>query len=204
MLKPIDLKEVDIIAVLFAKAFYTDPLFKYFFSDDRNRILLSTYTFKFIIRHALLKGDVFKLSDNCEGAAIWLPSNKIKRSLWDQIRHGVLKMLFFQSFQSIKRQVNASEYMQAIHKALIKSDHIYLSTIGVDPVHHCSGYGSKMLEALIKKLDEENLLCYLDTHNKNNVPFYKKFGFYVAHESLIPDTDVYHWAMIRTVVNELE
>lgn len=196
-------QELDKVAALYARGFYNDPLFVYFFPDDKTRESLSFHTFRFVVAHAFSHGFVNRTSASLEGAATWLPSEKLERGLLDQIRFGALKMVIKQGVGSIQRQLNASEYMQAVHKKHLSEPHLYLSLLTTDNAYRGKGYASKLFAPTLKRADQQRLPCYLDTHNEANVSLYKRFGFQVAEESKIPNSDVTHWGMVRFPKGEL-
>lgn len=196
-MKEINSHNTNKIAELFSRSFYLDPLFKHFFPDDNTRGRLSFFTFRFIVAHAFKNGSIESVSSSLEGAAVWLPSSSINRGLIDQIRFGAINMYMKQGGDTINRQVKASEYMKSLHSSLLPSPHLYLSTIGIDEAHQKKGLASHLIQPMLDQADRAQLPCYLDTHNENNVALYQRFGFRVACQSTIPNSNVQHWPMIR-------
>lgn len=188
---------IDGAAHVLSSAFKNDPLFVFFFPDADTRVELTFYTFRFIAAHAQKKGFVYAVSSVFEGASIWLPFTALKRGLVDQVRFGALKMLSWQGKEAIGRQIMASEHMRAIHAASLGGPHMYLSTIGIDEKYRGKGLLSDLMQPGLEKADRENIPCYLDTHNEKNIGLYARYGFEIAAESVIPGSDVRHWAMIR-------
>lgn len=196
-MKTIYHNDINNLAIVLSRSFFIDPLFQYFFPDEDTRQRLAFYTFRFIISHACKKGFVFETSSALEGVAVWLPSERINRNLIDQLKFGAISMLFKQGRDTINRQIKASEHMKYLHSKLITDPHFYLSTIGIDVANRGKGFASKLILPMLKKADTENMSCYLDTHNECNIGLYERFGFQIAHESVIPGSTVRHWAMIR-------
>lgn len=190
-------RDIDSLADVLAMAFVHDPLFQYFFPDEKTRHRLSLYTFRFIVAHASKKGVVCETSSALEGASVWLPSESINRSLIDQLRFGAVNMLIKQGRDTINRQIEASDHMKAIHSKLLTEPHLYLSTIGITEDHRGKGLASKLIRPMLEKADQNMLSCYLDTHNENNIGLYQQYGFKVVQESVIPGSTVKHWAMVR-------
>ena len=50
---------------------------------------------------------------------------------------------------------------------------------------------------MLKYLNRVQLPCYLETHNANNLNFYEKHGFNIVKESIIPNSNIKHYALIR-------
>lgn len=190
-------KDLATVARVLSRAFCNDPLFTYFFPEQGTRTELSFYTFMFIAAHALANGFIVGTSPDIEGAAIWLPSEKLERGLIDQIRFGALTTLIRQGKKTIDRQMSASLHMQSIHRHLLPSSHLYLSTIGIDEQWRGKGLASILMRPGLDMADKKKLPCYLDTHNERNIAVYEHYGFRVINESIIPDSTVRHWSMMR-------
>ncbi len=188
---------LDDSAKVLSGAFGDDPLFKFFFPGDSTRCNLAFFTFRFIAAHACSKGFVFAASPSFEGVSIWLHSQVLERGIIDQLRFGALKMYSNQGKEIIKRQVDASSYMKSIHAEILPGRHIYLSTIGIDKQHRGRGIASVLMAPGLEIADRGNMPCYLDTHNEQNLGLYRRYGFNVVHEGVIPGSNVRHWAMIR-------
>jgi len=58
----------------------------------------------------------------------------------------------------------------------------YLWFIGVDPEYQNEGIGSNLLKEIIEDSKQKNRPIYLETSTLKNLPWYKKFGFYIYHE----------------------
>ena len=195
----IDNNQIQQYADILAQAFMADPLFQYFFPEEQTRRQLSFYTFRFILRHAKAKGFIIETVLPSQGVAIWLPSSKINRHLLDQLRFGALEMLRRQGTAAIARQKSASEHMKQIHASHVSAPHLYLSTIGVLASQRSRGLASQMILPMLEKADHKSMVCYLDTHAETNIALYQRFGFEVVQESIIPHSNVRHWAMRRSV-----
>jgi ribosomal protein S18 acetylase RimI-like enzyme len=73
--------------------------------------------------------------------------------------------------------------------------------LGVDPTCQGQGIGGALLHAGLERADVSNLPCYLETMNPDNVPLYQKFGFAIASEGDIPNSNVHVWSMVRPAKN---
>ena len=70
----------------------------------------------------------------------------------------------------------------------------------VGPDYQGQGYASTLLKAMFTRIDNDRLPCFLETQNANNVPIYQHYGFKVVEESIVPNTKVTNWAMLREKV----
>jgi len=76
--------------------------------------------------------------------------------------------------------------------------HVHLGPIGVAPRMHRQGIGTALMRRYIDHLDRESAAGYLETDRRDNVEFYKKFGFAVRHEETVIDTPTwYMWRPLR-------
>jgi ribosomal protein S18 acetylase RimI-like enzyme len=71
----------------------------------------------------------------------------------------------------------------------------HIGPVAVDPHLQRQGIGGGMMRALCARLDEQNLLAYLETDKWANVQFYRQFGFETIDEAMV--VGVRNWFMIR-------
>ena len=105
-------------------------------------------------------------------------------------------------YQAIINALKAAEKFSRghtnVHREVAPGDHWYLQTLGVEPAHQGNGYGSLLMEYMLEKIDNSNPLpIFLETSTEINVKFYKRFGFEVMEEGIIPETDVEQWYLLR-------
>jgi ribosomal protein S18 acetylase RimI-like enzyme len=97
-----------------------------------------------------------------------------------------------------KRIKPIEEHNTKVHREFAPGNHWYLQTLGVEPAHQGKGYGSLLMEYMLDKIDTTKPLpVFLETSTELNVKFYKRFGFEVVREGIIPDTDVEQWYLLR-------
>ncbi|HCX02876.1 MAG TPA: hypothetical protein DHM42_00195, partial [Clostridiales bacterium] len=89
------------------------------------------------------------------------------------------------------------EFNMRVHKDIINKPHQYIIGIGVDPDKQGQAFGKKLLTSLIKVAEEKNHPCYLETHDEENVQIYKKYGFKVMEEEVIPGTNIMQFSMLK-------
>ncbi|MGV2831424.1 GNAT family N-acetyltransferase [Myxosarcina sp. GI1(2024)] len=53
----------------------------------------------------------------------------------------------------------------------------YLAILGVETTQQKKGYGSRLIEHILKKCDRNNTIAYLESSNLKNIPFYERHGF---------------------------
>lgn len=69
--------------------------------------------------------------------------------------------------------------------------------LGVSSANQGQGYGTQLLNDLIERGKKENLPIYLETETEVNVEYYKKFGFEVVKEMILPIINQPMWVMKR-------
>ena len=189
--------DTDTLASMLSRAFYQDPLFKYFFPNDKKREQQSFLTFRFMLRYTHLKGEIVHPQGGTDGAALWVPSEVMRYATPDLLRLGVIPGLLGQGIPAVLRQLRALDDMLSMHQAIIDTPHYYLSVFGVEPAKQGKGLGSALLRPTLERFDKEGMPAYLDTHNAENVSLYRRFGFEIVHHGYLPGGAVMHWAMLR-------
>jgi ribosomal protein S18 acetylase RimI-like enzyme len=86
--------------------------------------------------------------------------------------------------------------MGKIHAELLEEPHYHLVWLAVEPELQKKGIGTELMHALLKKFSKENIKCFLDTQDKQNIDYYRRFGFNLIHECQFPNVDVTYWGML--------
>lgn len=188
-------KDIQKSAEVLAKAFYDYPTFNYIFGDNPNQEHIEL-VFRFIIKFALLYGKAYASSPQIEGIILFSEFKEYNFSFFRSLRSGGLSLLKLGSDVG-KRFAHYNQFCSKIHNELIKEPHYYVILNGVDPEQQNQGIGGKLLRSMLRIAKEKNQPCYLETHGNEKVDFYKKFGFRVVSEDVIPDTDILQFAMIK-------
>jgi ribosomal protein S18 acetylase RimI-like enzyme len=89
------------------------------------------------------------------------------------------------------------KYIDAVHKRMTPFKHWYLQTIGVAPQFQGQGYASKLIRPMLTRIDKEGLPCYLDTLDEHNAQLYEHLGFRIVDKTIVPETSLTNWAMLR-------
>lgn len=190
-------KHIKPAAAVMARAFQDYPLSVYFLPDDSERKKKQPVIFRSLIRHGILYGEVYATSPNLEGVAMWYRSDRLRRTLWREIRSGRFFILFRAGRKQIARQRAFGAYAESVRRRCAPFPHLYLQMLGVDPVHQGKGYSSLLLRAMFTRIDKECLPCFLETQVEKNVSLYQHLGFQVVEEGVVPGSNVYSWAMLR-------
>ncbi len=196
-------EDTDCAARMLARAFVHDPLMLFAYGDgsEERSTEGGYYYFQFPLKYCLHYGEVYAPTSDLEGAAAWMPSDKWPITFWKMIRVTsiwlMMKVVCKFGIGIMNRMMPVGRHLDETHKRLAPFDHLYLQTLGVDPEHQGKGYASRLLKPMFARLDEEGTPCYLETFTEKDVQIYTHFGFEMLEESVVPDTDITSWAMLR-------
>jgi ribosomal protein S18 acetylase RimI-like enzyme len=193
---PDDVKKVIKVA---GDAFLNDPLMVYSFPDDEERKKNSKYGFYMIYNYGLKYGLTYATSENLEGISIWLPPDKVYPSTWQMMRYGGLYTMRKVGFKmkAMKRSITVFSFEEKKHKELAPFDHWYFQNIAVKPEEQGKGYGSLLISTMLKTIESDGLPVYVETNTEKAMSIYQKHGFELLEYTIIPDTDIPLWCMLR-------
>lgn len=183
------------IVRLFARAFLSDPLFAFFVPDPKKRLEKAAHIFEFAANCGNKYGEILTLESAPESAAILLPSEHIKMTVWQQIACGGLKLCLRAGLGTVRRLAYFNDFSVKLQNRHMSERHRYLQLLGVDPDAQGQGYGGKVLDAILRRAKAEHLPLYLETENQKNLTFYADRGFKTLEETRLPGTAIPVWAM---------
>ena len=189
--------DVRLAAGILARAFHSDPPFEYFVPSPARRAELLPKFFERFVRHGQIFGEVHGTPQKPEAIAIWLPPGKTDITPEAASRSGLDELEEVFGRESFRRVSTFLACMSAMHHAAMPGDHRYLAFIGVDPGRQGQGLGGILLEAMLARSRRERIVCYLETFLGRNVPFYRRHGFTVVEEGVLPDSGLAFWTMQR-------
>jgi GNAT superfamily N-acetyltransferase len=186
--------EFEAAAGALARAFFDDPLIRYFFPADEQRRRLSPYFFRGAIRLAHPEGHSFTAEDAPAGAALWLPPGRSKIPM-GRLAKVILPDLWRYGFGPMRRLISVLDEFEKLHP---KEAHWYLMVLGVEPDRQGQGLGGVLMSDVLRQADASGVPAYLETQKSKNVPFYEKHGFQVVehfecHGGRGPES----WTMLR-------
>jgi ribosomal protein S18 acetylase RimI-like enzyme len=182
---------------MLSRAFFHDPKMTHLIPEIAARKDRSHHLFEFELRYGMIYGEVYTTSSALEGVAVWLPSDKSEITLWRAFLAGGLGLQRHLGKEIMNRLMAFSTAVDDLHKKHLFSPHCYLFFIGVDPSYQGKGYAARLLRPMLERLDREQIPCYLNTQNEENVRLYEHFGFKVIDKVTIPGSDILHTAMQR-------
>lgn len=181
-----------------ARAFQDDPAWKYLIPDAAKRSRLLPSFFSIVVRYSLLYGEVYTTT-SLEGVACWLPPGnttpRFNRLVQLGIRHASLG--FELGWTGFRRYALMEAYDSTVHKQSAPGKHWYLWALGVDSAYQGRGIGGMLIQPVLLRSSADKLPCYLETSTEKNVSFYRKHGFTVVNEGVVPKSNLHVWSMLR-------
>jgi GNAT superfamily N-acetyltransferase len=167
------------------RAFFDDPMMTWMLPDaDLRRRKLHRLFASLTRYHHLSRGGVeVALHGNGSGAAaLWDPPGQWMQTQGEQLR--AMPGLLWTFGTSLRKGFAAEELMKQAHP---EEPHWYLAIIGSDPTVRGKGFGQVLMSSRLDRCDAEHAPAYLESSNRDNVPYYERFGFEVTGELKLPD-----------------
>lgn len=194
----LDKTQIKAAGEVLGRALQDDPVSVYDIPDKEKRHSVIKHVYQMTSCLGVKYGETHATSPNLEGVAVWLPYINKEYKFITDIRCAFKAKFYKLGREAGKRIKPIEEYSTKIHREYAPGDHWYLQTLGVEPTHQGKGYGSLLMEYMLEKIDNTNPLpVFLETSTEINVKFYKRFGFEVVREGIIPETDVEQWYLLR-------
>ena len=190
-------RQVEPASEVLSRAFIDDPSLSHAIPEYHKRVKILPALFRMTLYYGISHGEVYAISPDMEGIAIWLPSGVSDIKLWMLIRRGGLALLFWASWKFLWHMKRDEDFASALRKRHAPFPHWYLAVLGVDPEFQGKGYASKLLQPMLNRLDAANSPCYVETSIEEYVPMYQHFGFRVIYEGVLPGSGSRMWAMLR-------
>ncbi|HNX74007.1 MAG TPA: GNAT family N-acetyltransferase [Spirochaetales bacterium] len=187
---------IDILgaARLCADAFFHDPLDSYFFPDEATRFEKQVALYNFFIRTNLR--NVIVTSDKIEGIALVERPMDHQSSLTTSSLASGFSLLTL-GISTIRKMIAYQLTATQKQKALIKDPFWYVRIIAVDPRYQHSGYASRLLRPVLQEATARREPVFLETHNSANLPLYEHLGFAVIDQTVLRDSGLVHYCMVR-------
>jgi ribosomal protein S18 acetylase RimI-like enzyme len=183
-------------------AFWDDPLNLYFIPEGENRRKMFTEYLQFRLRFAIKYGEVYSTSSDFEGIAAWFPPGMSDMTNSRMMRVGGLRLMRVLGRDAISRMSRIGSHVAKLRKQHLPEPHWHLFPIAVDPKHQGKGYASALMRPMLDRIQNEGLLCFLETLSEQLVSLYEHFGFEVIYEETIPDVKLTNWGMVRSPVSK--
>ncbi|WP_162555851.1 GNAT family N-acetyltransferase [Reichenbachiella versicolor] len=186
---------INELAQSLSQAFYDDPYYKYIMPNNGRRLKQLLWWMKLMLRYSFLCGYVQCSSDN-KAAALWVGPNRPFISDLKMLSLGIALFPFKVGLKSFIRLIRISDSWSREHKKQNKR-HYYLLVLGVSPDSQKGGLGGRLLNSWLKRANDENLGCYLETVTEGGARFYERNGFKTILTGDF-NTNDHFWIMTRS------
>ena len=193
---PLHEAQVEHAGFVLSRAFYDDPFISYVLSDPDHRFREGPWFFSVALRAVLGFGRV-DTDERVAGAAVWLPPGTASVSDDAFADAGFVDAPRRLGAEALARFAQNLDHIAALHERLMPAPHWYLMILGVDPPYQGRGVGGELMQPVLAHCDREGIPAYLETQKARNVPFYRKHGFEVVHETEAPTGGPHWWLMSR-------
>jgi ribosomal protein S18 acetylase RimI-like enzyme len=193
-IKPHGIKaaEIPVIAESLTRAFAREPFHQWMVPDAQTWAAKAPRYFRSYIN--MIRRDGY--ADTCadgSAAALWLSPDKPGGGFLSRLRVPfVLWRLAGQKFQDVWKVI------PMIERHRPRDPHWYLDILGVDPARAGQGVVTALLQHGLARADESGKVVFLDTLSPENVTFYRRHGFEVTAEVVLP-SGLTVWCMVRQI-----
>jgi ribosomal protein S18 acetylase RimI-like enzyme len=188
---PLNRRRLEEASRVLARAFHGDPAWKWIVPAEARRARILPWLFRVALRTTLANGAVDTTLGTVRGVALWsLPGTDTA----DAATERALIALPLRLRTSFGRFRAYAEWNRDLQLRACAGPALFLSGLGVDPVHQRRGVGSALLEAGTRR--EPRLPVVLLTNELANVRFYERHGFDVVLDEPMPH-GLPTWAMVR-------
>jgi ribosomal protein S18 acetylase RimI-like enzyme len=175
------------------------PAFTTVYPDRRTRAKVLKPFFLAAVRDAIPFGAVYAAVQDgvVMGIAVWLPPGAFP---WSQARKLRATWAFTKVWAADRQAFVTFTRLGTISERNHPSDaHWSLEALGIRPEAQRQGLGSRLVEPMLRRADDQGVECYLETSDPKNIAYYERFGFrVVTDEPLLLDGPP-HIAMRRPV-----
>jgi ribosomal protein S18 acetylase RimI-like enzyme len=160
------------------------PAFRHVFPDPSRRARALPPFFSATVRDAIPFGAVLAISTGkpIEAVAVWLPPGAFPWTPWRKAKatadFGRVLVADPRAFPTFVR------YGTNLERSHAEEPHWYLVVLSVRPEHQRRGFGTRLVEPLLRRANRDHLPCRLETSDSANVAFYSRFGFEVVEPAL--------------------
>ena len=193
-------KDLNRLAEVAADAYKDYPLHNWFTKgkyDEKASKLIMQISLRTMTEDAIIYAD----SEELNGFAVWLPFGFTGSKTLPFLFNGGLKLICHSGLGIIGRLLTYETYAMNLKKQFTDNYDWYLYNLSIKKDAQGKGIASKLVKPMLKFLDDEKMVAYLETNKASNVSLYNHYGFELKKEEIIPKTNVTHYAMVRKPID---
>jgi GNAT superfamily N-acetyltransferase len=192
--------DIDEAGAACARAFHDVGLMQLVLPNPLEREKSASVMFDQGIRFAKLVGVAYVPAGNPNGLLLGWRLPVAEPSLEQMMEAGLAPLHELIGKEPVARFEDLVGQIEAHQTRLISLPCWYLAVLGVDPVHQGKGIGSALVRAFLARADTDGIPSCLWTTTQANVGFYESFGYKVAAEDVVPDSELRYWIFERAPV----
>ncbi|MDX2159820.1 MAG: GNAT family N-acetyltransferase [bacterium] len=182
-----------------ARAFDTDPLYRYILPEDSTRVARLQWYFEALLRLGAQLGEIYTVPGQV-GAVILLPPERASVPISEAMRAGFWRAPLHWGIDGSARFMRCIGSFETLHHQVVgEVPHWYLMLLGVDPSAQGQGYGGDLIDTVIDRVEYAGRGIYLETCTAANVALYEHFNFAVRAETVVEPGSLRVWGMAREV-----
>lgn len=190
--------DVPAIRTLLAYAYAPDPLMRWIFPDESQRLDATAAWLGLFVEQYVAAEQVQVTGDaEISAVAVWrMPGDP-------QPPGGILPSIggLLGSLVGAERAAEVGNALHAISSVTPTQPFAYLQFLAVRPEKQRQGLGMTLLKAGIAEAERRGLGIHLETTNADNLAFYRAHGFTVTQTLRLPPGGPELWAMYRTATD---
>ena len=174
-------KDLDRLAEVAADAYENYPLHNWFTNgkyDKKASKHIMQLSLKTMTEDAIIYAD----SEQLNGFAVWLPFGFTGSKTLPFLFNGGLSLIFHSGPSIIGRLLTYETYAMNLKKEFTDNYDWYLFNLSVKKEAQGKGIASKLMKPMLKFLDDEKMVAYLETNKESNVGLYQHYGFELKRE----------------------
>ena len=187
--------DFETLANVAGKAYYDYPLNVYFcggkYEEESIKQIMSINLYSMFD-----EGIIYADSQELNGFVIVMPPGYTGINTLSFVWSGGIKIIFNQGIKAFHRMVNFESFAMNIRKKYTNYKDWYFYNICIHPNQQGKKIASKLVKPLINYMKLNKQICYLETNSDQNAPIYEHFGFKVIEKTIVPDSNVVHYAML--------
>nr|QKW93870.1 hypothetical protein [Vitiosangium cumulatum] len=131
------------------------------------------------------------------GSVDWKPPSHAGMGLGTIIRSGLWRLALIAPPTVWWRLSAHEDAAMARVRPFLAEGSVYLGSLGVEPSLAGRGHGGRLLQQTLTELARRWTTCVLRTEQPRNIVFYRKHGFTLVDESVVPVSGLPVWVFSR-------
>ena len=141
-------------------------------------------------------GIIYADSKELNGFVILLPPGFTGTNTLSFIWNGGFWIVYKQGIRSLKRTIDFESFAMNLKKKYTNHNDWYCYNLCVKKNAQGKKISSKLMKPILNYFKLNNKMCFLETNSDYNVPIYEHFGFKIMEKTMVPNSNVVHYAML--------